>query len=328
MPATKTASLYDAVESLEFYEDRYKKGYMNDWPAEKKRKVFEVIRDLPLPETGDALDFGCGMGIFTDIIRQALPGWNLYGTDLSQVAVDTALERFDQCTFFAPDDPAFSGKRFDFAFSHHVFEHVFDLQEVFDELNGWLKPQASMLHFLPCGNEGSLEHRLCKLRVDGIDAKLENRFFFEDEGHVRRLTTDQFSELCDSAGFTLQREYYSNHHDGAIEWITNSSPKLILEICDPSHAVDSDAASELAKMKRYLLSVNLLRLPSQVVHRFSMKKYKKLQHYAMYACALPLFVFSQPIDKRWKSKAREEWENNRHERNGSEMCLYYERDGR
>lgn len=326
MPATKTASLYDAQEALEFYEDRYEKGYMNDWPAEKKKKVFEVIQDLPLPKTGEALDFGCGIGIFTDIIRQALPGWKVYGTDLSQVAIDIASERFQNCTFFSPEDPKLSGKKFDFTFSHHVFEHVFNLQEVFDEMNAWLKPQAAMLHFLPCGNEGSLEHQLCSLRIDGIDRGLENRFFFEDEGHVRRLTTDQFSELCASKDFHLRGEYYSNHYRGAIDWITNSNPKLIFELCDPSQAINPQAAKELAKMRRYLLSINLLRMPSQIVNRFSMKKYKQLQHYAMYALALPFYPFSRPIDNSLKAKARSEWENERNQRNGSEMCLYYERD--
>ncbi len=52
-------------------------------------------------------------------------------------------------------------------------------------MDGYLKPESSMLHFMPCGNEGSYEYNVCLLRSDGINTELENRFFFEDEGHVR-----------------------------------------------------------------------------------------------------------------------------------------------
>jgi hypothetical protein len=71
-------------------------------------------------------------------------------------------------------------------------------------MSNYLKAAASaMLHILPCGNEGSFEHNVCLLRKDGINPELEGRFFFEDEGHVRRLTTEQLSALCAKMGFVL-----------------------------------------------------------------------------------------------------------------------------
>ena len=78
---TQTNSyLYDHKRSVKFYEDRYEQGYMDEWPVEKKRKVLEVIQELQLPAIGYALDFGCGNGVLTEIIRQALPSWKIYGT--------------------------------------------------------------------------------------------------------------------------------------------------------------------------------------------------------------------------------------------------------
>lgn len=62
MPKTKpnTMNLNKTKNSIEFYDDRYCKGYMKEWPVEKKERVLEIIKSLNLPKTGNALDFGCG----------------------------------------------------------------------------------------------------------------------------------------------------------------------------------------------------------------------------------------------------------------------------
>ena len=100
MKEQKTAYLYDKKYSVEFYKERYEKGYIDEWPIEKKRKIFEVIQELQLPAIGEALDFGCGNGVLTEIIRQALPSWAIYGTDIIKKAVKNATIRYPNCTFF------------------------------------------------------------------------------------------------------------------------------------------------------------------------------------------------------------------------------------
>ena len=43
MEVQSKSQLYDEKRSIEFYEDRYEQGYMDEWPLEKKRKVFRFI---------------------------------------------------------------------------------------------------------------------------------------------------------------------------------------------------------------------------------------------------------------------------------------------
>ena len=86
-------------------------------------------------------------------------------------------------------------------------------------MNKYLKSNSSMLHFLPCGNEGSFEYTICLLRKDGINTELDNRFFFEDEGHIRRLTSDEFCKLCKTKGFKLNKEFYNDERIGHCDWI-------------------------------------------------------------------------------------------------------------
>ena len=166
------SDLREQKQSVEFYEDRYEKGYMEEWTIEKKQKVFDVIRELQLPSNGEALDFGCGNGVFTEIIREALPGWKVYGTDISAKAVVNAKMRYLDCTFLEENSPDLTDKKFDFVFTHHVFEHVFNLSEVFFHMTVYLKPESSMLHFLPCGNKGSYEYNICQLRRDSFKLHL------------------------------------------------------------------------------------------------------------------------------------------------------------
>lgn len=325
MPAQDSSRLYDQKQSVDFYEDRYEKGYMDEWSPEKKQKILEVIYGLDLPATGDALDFGCGNGVLTDLIRQALPSWKLFGTDISSNAIANARNRYPDCTFFKSGNPAFQDMRFDFIFTNHVFEHVFDLNEVFNQINDYLKPESSMLHLLPCGNEGSFVHSVCLLREDGINRELQNRFFFEDEGHVRRLTTDELSDLCQTAGFVLQQEYYSNQRYGAIELITSANPKFVLLFTDSSKAIDRDARNKLMILRMQLILITSLRLPVQIVNKVLHTKHKRPKHFALLLPALSLYLFSYPVDSFYKRKSLNEWKMKKHDRRGGGMYLYFVR---
>lgn len=323
---TKTTSrLYERDISADFYEDRYAQGYMEDWPPEKKQQVLEVIRKLPLPERGEALDFGCGQGVLTDVVREALPFWKIYGTDLSKNALDSATLRYPECHFFVPEESHYSLKKFDFLFTNHVIEHVYDLDDALNKMTEYLKPESSMLHFLPCGNEGSFEHNVCLLRKDGIDSALGNRFFFEDEGHLRRLKTEELEKLCKIRGFELKREYYSNHYHGAIEWITGGSLGFIRMFTDVRQSTDSAARRRLTKLRWKLTAFGFLRVPARNVPRLRANKNRRFTQTVLLILLLPFFHLSRCFENYLKKSARREWVSQNLNRHGSEMCLFFER---
>jgi trans-aconitate methyltransferase len=253
------AQLYDKRTSENFYNERFKNGYMEEWSPEKKQRVTEVIWELGLPKVGEALDFGCGNGVFTEVIRLALPGWHVYGMDFSTVAVQGAKAKYTDCTFFTPSDKDLMSKKYDFLFTHHVLEHVYNLEEIWQEIVGLMKPGASALHILPCGNEGSFEHEICQLRVDGINPDMEDRFFFEDQGHVRRVSTERMSGLAAQSGLVLMKEYYANQYYGAIDWITQSGIGFALTLTEPRYAKDARARAKLVKIRRKLRAIILAR---------------------------------------------------------------------
>ncbi len=328
------SNLYKKDESEKYYDDKYSRKrflnleYMDEWNEEKKERIFNLIRELDLPEKGDALDFGCGSGVLTDLIRRALPGYHVYGADLSRRAIDKARERYKKCTFFHTADEKYNRNKFDFLFTHHVLEHVYDIYQVADQIAAYMKPASIMLHILPCGNDGSLEHNLCSLRNNGINPEKEGVFFFEDEGHVRRLKTTQLNNIFLKYNFKLAADYYSEQYYGALKWITESNPFLVLKMANPFYGKDLRARIQLLKIGALLVALNMMRMPINLINRIKRKRINDFKNYLLYTACLVFYPLSYPIDKYVRNKAAEEWGGRKKERNGSEMYLVYARPGK
>ena len=320
-----TGDLLDRDASAAFYEHRYADGYMESWPIEKKRRLHDVIRGLPLPEHGHALDFGCGNGVLTDVLRQALPpGWIVSGTDISENAIANASKAYPECHFSVFGNVEPDHRRFDLCFTHHVLEHVYDLSRVLDDIDRMLNENAAILHVLPCGNAGSLEHTVCQLREDGVDPQRGNRCFFEEEGHVRRLTTSELSSEAAARGFRLAAEFYSHQYDGTIEWLTRSTRYLA---CFTNVAAGRTPAArrELRKLRLKLWTLWIFRYPAVFVEsRLHMKRRSPIET-ALLGPAMLLYPFTKPMDVYLKRKAEVEWQRRHADRAGSEMYLFFQR---
>jgi SAM-dependent methyltransferase len=331
MSRPNLSQLTEKLTSQNFYQERYRGGYMVDfWPVEKKRRISEVIKSLHLPETGRALDFGCGDGTITQVVRQALPpGWTVYGIDISTAAIERAREHYPDCVFLLAEDRVPDDKAFDILFTHHVLEHVYNLAVIVEELENYMRPTCMMLHILPCGNAGSLEQQICLMRKDGINPSLGNRFFFEEPGHIRRLNTEQMRDLFSAKGFKLTKEYYENHFFGAIDWITRTGPGFVWKLTDASLAVDLAGRRTLEKLRYVLLPISMLRgLTLGVESRLSARN-KTLRNYIFLFCTLGVYFLAKPvcylIDFVFKKKVEQEWQSNKTERNGSAMYLIFAR---
>lgn len=320
-------NLTNSQETKSFYESRYTEGYMEDWPGWKKARVLDIVAGLKLPEHGEALDFGCGNGVFTEVLARALPGWSVCGTDLSSVAVDNARVRVPGATFFEAGSHEASGRKFDLVFTHHVLEHVFNLEEAIDSVNSYVKAGGVVLHILPCGNPGSFEYQVCVLRNDGINQDRGNRFFFEDEGHLRRLTTNDLQELYGRRGFALADEFYSGQRDSAINWITLAGVQFVRKLTDESAARDEVASGMLRQLGRRLLWVAWLR-NFQGLWIARVKRGKLgVKALVRLLATLPLFLPGYFLDRRLVSRDESEWRLRRKDRCGSEMYLLFVREG-
>ncbi len=156
---------------VSYYDDRYSGGYMDVWNEIKQQCVRDILASIPLSKNFRVLDYGCGSGFFTRFLGELFPEAELVGIDLSPHAIELAKERDTRASYFVHEDPDLEGMKqsFDLIFSHHVLEHVFDLNEVAADIASFAALNSRMLHILPCSNPGSFEFEICSLYEDGIE---------------------------------------------------------------------------------------------------------------------------------------------------------------
>lgn len=310
---------------VEFYDKRYQEGYMEAWDKGKIEKIKDTLRSMSLPSAGKALDFGCGNGVLTGILKEILPDWEIWGTDISETALQNARKRLPTCHFLSFKDRTNHLCTFDLIFSHHVLEHVDRIDDCFLELNSFSGAKATQLHILPCGNESSLEYIISSLTKDGIERNKEDRFFFEEPGHLRRLTSKAFEDKMKPFGFSLNKAFYSNQYWGAINWITKSSPRFVKKLTDPRQAIDKEASTYLKQMRSKLLPLSYVQHALVLFllywNRFNRKP---KEAFLMLILSIPAIV-SWPFYTYLDWKANKEWAEQKLNPNGSEMFLVFNR---
>ncbi len=320
----ETIQFSDRKASVDFYESRYSHGYMGHWSNFDKDRLYELIKGLNLPAVGNALDFGCGRGIFTQVIRAALPGWTISGCDISAEAIESAKKNSPGITFFVIGDKNFSVKRFDFIHSHHVLEHTFDERITSEEMSSFAASKCTMLHSLPCNHEGSLEHRLAQWTKNGFDP-VTGKFFYEDTAHMRRLNVQQADALFAKSGFRLLKDYYSNQYWGAIKWIAESNFGLVWNITDPFHANSFRAFFKLTYWRKRLTFSWFCFFAASAFTPADRGRFYILKKLFQALSLVLFFWIAIPLSRYISGKAKKEWDEEKEQKNGTDMFLIFER---
>jgi SAM-dependent methyltransferase len=104
------------------------KDYRSTTISYKKEYVKLILQDFYPKTVKNILDFGCGTGIYTKLLKEILPDTNIFGCDISKEGINLARQNVPDCTFDTIVDQAdLSGKYgqvFDFVFINCVFHHI------------------------------------------------------------------------------------------------------------------------------------------------------------------------------------------------------------
>ena len=202
----------DLEQLASFYDDRYEGEYMASHEGLEELRVRETLQSIPLHPGATILDYGCGRGAWVRLLHAVFPQARLVGIEISPTAVERARRDHpgDEFLVFDGGEAPLEDASCDLVFSYHVLEHVRDLRESVADMARLVRPGGYVCAILPCANRGSIEEIATRLVRDGVEisATGERRFFHEDPGHLRRLTTEDLTERFREQGCELAGARY------------------------------------------------------------------------------------------------------------------------
>lgn len=110
--------------------------------------VQQVIGHAPLPPAGRLLDVGCGNGAFLRAFSQAMPGWTLAGTELSD-ATRAIVEGIPGVAAFYTGPLQDIPGQFDMISLVHVLEHISHPVQLLATVAGKLRPDGIVFIQVP-----------------------------------------------------------------------------------------------------------------------------------------------------------------------------------
>ena len=313
-------------ELAEFYDDRYEGDYMSLQPPLEVRRVEELLHEVRRP-VGSVLDFGCGRGGWIPVLERVFPSAELTGIDISATAIERARTDFPAHRF-----ERFDGERapvddggVDMVFTYHVLEHVLHLEATAAEIARLLAPGGQACVIFPCGNPGSLEERIVRLGGGGVDPE-RGRFFFEDPGHLRRMTSEGATALFEGEGLTLVRAWFANHLWGAIHFLALVGPGVTGELCRSDRASSPADRARLRALRLGFLGLtpfvqaySLSRLWDRV------RRAGTARERLRWSGAAIAKLLALPVGAAVEGLARREWDRRRERPDGSAQYLLFEK---
>jgi len=144
-------------------------------------RLYQAIRDNSAFMTGRMLDFGCGSKPYRSLFEVS----EYVGLDTNDSGHDHSHEEID--LFYDGKKIPFNDEYFDSVLSSEVFEHVFNLDEVLQEIGRVLKPGGHLMITLPfVWEEHEVPYDFARYTSFGISHILEQAGF---EVAVSKKTT-------------------------------------------------------------------------------------------------------------------------------------------
>jgi SAM-dependent methyltransferase len=137
-----------------------------------RKNLLNGIRKFSPRLDGKLLDFGCGSKPYRDLFKVS----EYVGLDFENTGHPHLNEQID--VFYDGKNIPFPDDHFDSVFSSEVFEHIFNLPEILQELNRILKPGGKLLITCPfaiCEHE--VPNDFARYSSFGIRHLLESRGF-------------------------------------------------------------------------------------------------------------------------------------------------------
>lgn len=193
-------------EMSDHYGPEYEK-FIRSATEQNPEKAWRGPREnvLHYKHGGNLLDLGCGAGAFLGTMR--IPGWNLYGIEISEHASRIA-QISTGATVFCGDilTAEFPENSFEVITCFHVFEHLYHPRQVMQQVLKWLKPGGMFFLYVP--------------NIDSAEARLFRSYWYPLElpRHLYHFSPTSLSNLAKAVG--LQEVSLSTQRVSFFEYST------------------------------------------------------------------------------------------------------------
>jgi len=177
-------------ELLDFYGNNYDRtNYFSSITIKRYNELLDRFEKYR--KTNNLLDVGAGKGFFLEIAKAR--GWNVYGTELTDQAIQECENKSLQMKKGCLNEVGFDANQFDVITSFEVIEHINNPKEIVQEMHRILRENGKVYITTPNFNS-ILRYRL-KSKYDVIE--YPNHLCYFTKKTLRKLFTD--------AGFSIKR---------------------------------------------------------------------------------------------------------------------------
>lgn len=153
-----------------------------------RRGLYKGVSQFSGHMHGKLLDFGCGSKPYKTLFTVS----EYVGTDVEVSGHDHRNEEID--VYYDGKTLPFAGESFDSIFSSEVFEHVFNLSQILDELYRVLKPGGNVLITVPfVWDEHEIPYDFARYTSFGLKHILQEKGFVILQ---EKKTTGYVSTIC------------------------------------------------------------------------------------------------------------------------------------
>ncbi len=157
-------------------------------------------------EPGRFLDVGCNTGHLLSVGEDF--GWEVYGVDLSPVAIRFGREELGLKNLQLSDlhGACYPDDFFDYVHLWHVLEHVLDPSSLLEEIHRILKPGKELLVGVPCVTDPMYYALRFRYILAGKPTPISS-----DNAHTFEFTPSTLKMMLEKTGFDVQhsRIYYN-----------------------------------------------------------------------------------------------------------------------
>lgn len=190
---------------MKSYYEKYWRGTLDDddalyadpptWPEKETRRLLKATDGVI---NGVVLDAGCGDGTFARIIRDLNPKLQLFGLDISQIAVKKACreESQSQASYLVGDviSLPYKDETFDCVMLIEVIEHVLDVSKLLSETNRVLKNSGKLF-------VTTTDFNFLKKIV--VSAFFFEEYFHPTNPHIRIFSHKSLKDILNKRGFKV-----------------------------------------------------------------------------------------------------------------------------